>query len=114
VVDSTAQQEAGSIGPGDVAVADSVIWIARLRTARVAIFQASVSRVFKLGASIDSVVAVEDSVVVIASAAVVEDLADLAVIDSVVAVDLVAVALGALEASGAVEAGLEEAGDDKN
>jgi hypothetical protein len=73
--------------------ADPVIWTARLRTDRVAIFQASGSRAFRAAALIASV-AVEDSAVIASAAAVVEASA---VIASVAAGDLGAVALAALE-----------------
>jgi hypothetical protein len=73
--------------------ADPVIWTARLRTARVVIFQASGSKAFKAAALIASAAgAVEDSAVIAAVA-----VADSAVIASVAAGDLGAVALAALE-----------------
>jgi hypothetical protein len=53
----TVQGEAVSIGPA--VEADSVIWIARLRTGRVVTFLASVSKDFRAAALIASV-AVED------------------------------------------------------
>jgi hypothetical protein len=70
-------------------------WTARLRTGRVAIFQVSVSKVFKAGALIDS--------------AAVVDLA--AVIVSVVAVDL-AVVVGGLADSVAEDFAAAAAGDE--
>ena len=76
----------------------SAIWIARLRTDRVAIFQASGSRAFRAVALIAA--AVEADSVVIASAA-----ADLAVIDLVVVA-------AALADSAAVAAADSEAGDE--
>jgi hypothetical protein len=72
--------------------ADSVIWTARLRTGRVVDFRASGSKAFRAAALID-LVAVEDS----------------AVIDSVVAGDSEAVALGDL-ADSVVEVEGSEAG----
>ena len=71
--------------------ADSVIWTARPRTGRVAIFLANVSKAFRAEASIASV-AGEDLAVIAAAAAV--DLGDSVVIASVVvAGDLVVAAL---------------------
>jgi hypothetical protein len=69
--------------------ADPVIWTARLRTGRVVIFLASGSRAFRAAALIAAVV----------------DLADSAVIASVAAGDLGAVALAALADSAAVDSG---------
>ena len=73
-----------------------MIWTARLRTGRAVIFQASGSRAFRAAALIVSAAAVEDSAVIVLAVAVV-DLADSAVIASVAAGDLGAVALAALE-----------------
>ena len=69
--------KAVSIGPA-AAVVDSVIWTARHRTAHVATFRASGSRVFRAAASIVPAV-----------------VADLAVIASVVVEDSAAVAMAA-------------------
>lgn len=79
---STVQGEAVSIGPA--VEAGPVIWTARLRTGRVAIFRASVSRAFSLGALTEAAV----DLAVIALAAGV--MADLVGIVSVAAVDLAA------------------------
>jgi hypothetical protein len=76
----TVQGEVVSIAPA-VAV-KAVVWIARLRTGRVAIFQVSDSRDFSLGALI-AAMAVEDSAVATASE---------------VGVDSAAIALVAVEA----------------
>ena len=85
-----------------------VIWIARLRTGRVAIFQASVSRTSNAAAAEISAVAgsaVEDLAAVIASEAV-ADLEDLAaVVIALVVVDLVASGEAALADS--VAAGVD-------
>jgi hypothetical protein len=70
--------------------ADPVIWIVRLRTGRVVIFQASGSKAFRAAALIASA-AEEDLAAVIAAAVAV----DLGVIDSVVAVDFAAAGLAA-------------------
>jgi hypothetical protein len=88
----TVQAEAVSIGPA--VEADSVIWTARLKTGRVVIFRASVSRAFRAAALIVSVAVVDSPV--IASVAAVVDLADSVVIASVAAGDLEAVDLAAL------------------
>ena len=84
----TVQGEAASIDPA--VKAGPVIWTARLKTGRVAIFRASGSRVFRAAASIAA--AVEVALVVIAS---------------VVAADLAAAALAG---SAAVVAADSEAG----
>ena len=63
----TVQGEAVSIGPA--VEADPVIWTARLRTGRVVIFRASVSRAFRAAALIASV-AVEDLAVIASAVAV--------------------------------------------
>jgi hypothetical protein len=91
----TGQTVAASISPA--VEADPVIWTARLRTGRVAILRASVSRALRAAALI-ALVAAEPSAV-IASVAVVDLMAATA---SVAAEDLVAVALVAL-AEAAVE-----------
>jgi hypothetical protein len=74
----TVQGEAVSIDPA--VEADPMIWIARLRTARVVTFRASGSKAFRAAALIDPVAAE----------------VDLAATASVVAGDLEAVDLGAL------------------
>src|SRR4029077_991132 len=86
----------GEVCIGPAGRGDPVIWTARLRTGRVVIFQASGSRAFRAAALIPSAAAVEDSAVIVLAVAVV-DLADSAVIASVAAGDLGAVALAALE-----------------
>ena len=67
----TVQGEAVSIGPA--VEVEAVIWTARLRTGRVVIFRASVSRAFKAVALIDLEV-VEDLGVIDLAAAVAADL----------------------------------------
>jgi hypothetical protein len=103
-VASNVQGEAVSIDPA--VEADPVIWIARLRTGRVATFRASASRAFRAVALIDSVAAIAlvaaEALAVIASAAA-EALA--AVIASVEAVDLGA--LADLAAAAGSEVGAE-------
>ena len=92
------QGEAVSIGPA--VEADSVIWTARLRTGRVVIFRASVSRAFKAAALIDLEVVGDLGVI------------DLAAGDSVAAViDLAAAALAGLAGSAAAAVG-SGAGDE--
>ena len=86
----TVQGEAVSIGPV-AAVADSVIWIARLRTGRAVTFRVSVSRAFKAAALIDLEVVGDLGVIALAVEV------DLAAIASVAAGDSGAVALAALE-----------------
>jgi hypothetical protein len=89
----TVQGEAVSIGPA--VEVESVIWTARLRTGRVVIFRASVSRAFKAVALIDLEVVGDLGVI------------DLAAGDSVAAViDLAAAALAGLAGSAAVAADL--------
>jgi hypothetical protein len=69
-----------------VAVADSVIWTARLRTGRVVTFRASVSKDFRGAALIAAAAAVDSAV--IALGAVVDLAAVLdALVDSAVAVE---------------------------
>jgi hypothetical protein len=95
----TVQGEAVSIGPV-AAVADSVIWIARLRTGRVVIFRASVSRAFKAAALIDLEVVGDLGVIALAAG------------DSVAAVIAsAAAALAGLAGSAAAAEG-SEAGDE--
>jgi hypothetical protein len=77
--------------------ADPMIWIARLRTGRVEIFRASVSRAFKAVVLIDLEAAVDLAVIASAAAE-----ASAAVIASVVAGDL-----GALAGSAAAVVGSE-------
>jgi hypothetical protein len=94
VATPTIQGEAVSIGS---AVADPVIWTARLKTGRVVILQASGSRAFRAAALIAA--AVEADSVVIASAAV-----DSEVIASVVA----AAGLADSEAVEAADSGVDD------
>jgi hypothetical protein len=107
---SIVQGEAVSIGPA-AAVADSVIWIVRLRTGRVVTFRASGSRAFRAAALTASVAAVDLAVIVSAAAA---DLADSVVIASVVVAALAAEALGDLGGSAAEDfaAAVEGSGAD--
>jgi hypothetical protein len=84
--------------------ADPVIWIVRLRTGRVVIFQASGSKAFRAAALIAAAaVASEDSAVIAAEA-----VADSAVIASVAAGDLEVVVLAALEDLAAVDSGVDD------
>jgi hypothetical protein len=76
-------------------------WTARLRTGRVAIFQVSVSKVFKAGALIDSAAVVDLAAVIVSVAAA----------GSVVAVDL-AVVVGGLADSVAEDFAAAAAGDE--
>ena len=86
----TVQGEAVSIGPA--VEVEAVIWTARLRTARVVIFRASVSKAFKAVALIDLEVVGDLGVI------------DLAPGDSVAAV--IALAAAGLAGSAAVAADL--------
>ena len=110
---SIVQEEAVSIGPA--AVADSVIWTARLKTGRVVIFRASGSRAFRAAALIASV-AVEDSEdSAVIAAAVAVDLADSAVIALVAAGDLGVAGLAASAAVAGFAAAVAGSGaDDEN
>jgi hypothetical protein len=83
----TVQGEAVSIGPA--VEVEAVIWTARLRTGRVVIFRASVSRAFKAVALID-----------------LEVVEDLGVIDLAAADSVAAAALAGLAGSAAVAADL--------
>jgi hypothetical protein len=69
-----------------------VIWTAKLRTDHAAIFQASVSRIFKAAALTEAVMAADSAVIASAEGVTV----DLVAIASVAAVDLAAVALADL------------------
>jgi hypothetical protein len=93
----TVQRDAVSIGPAVEVV--SVIWIARLRTDRVAIFRASGSRAFRAAAAL-------------IAAAVAGDLADSVAIASAGVVDSVVIALGvaavAASAASAVAGGADD------